>query len=115
MKRFLLPSKPGPAFATPLGLGVWRITSLIIFVSRRFVIDEKQCILFLMNNSNAKVTDRQILTDATGKPTHVVLTIEAYERIAELLEDAEDVLEVERRLKNPEFISLEEVRVNLGL
>lgn len=64
---------------------------------------------------NAKRKDRQILKDSNGRPTHVVLTIEAYERIAELVEDAEDVLEVERRLKQPDFVSFEEVKASLGL
>lgn len=58
---------------------------------------------------------RQVLTDSSGKPTHVVLTIEEYERIAELIEDAADVLEVERRLENPEFVSLEQVKASLGI
>lgn len=65
--------------------------------------------------ATAPSSDRQILTDAQGNPTHVVLTIEAYERIADFIEDAEDVREVERRLKNPEFVSLEEVKASLGL
>lgn len=64
---------------------------------------------------NATTKDHQILTDANGRPTHVVLTIEAYERIAELVEDAQDVLEVERRLKQPDFVSFEEVKASLGL
>lgn len=62
-----------------------------------------------------QASDRQILTDASGKPTHVVLTIEAYERIADLVEEADDVLEVERRMKDAEFTSLEEVKASLGL
>ena len=65
--------------------------------------------------ANAPSSDRQILTDAQGNPTHVVLTIEAYERIVDFIEDAEDVREVERRLKDPEFVSLEEVKASLGL
>ena len=65
--------------------------------------------------ATAPSSDRQILTDAQGNPTHVVLTIEAYERIVDFIEDAEDVREVERRLKNPEFVSLEEVKASLGL
>ena len=59
--------------------------------------------------------DRQVLTDASGRPTHVVLTIEAYEQIAALVEEADDVLEVERRMRDPEFLSLEEVKTTLGL
>lgn len=58
---------------------------------------------------------RQILTDASGKPTHVVLTVEEYERIADLVEDAIDVQEVERRLDDAEFITLDEVKATLGL
>ncbi len=76
----------------------------------------RESILILMGKAkaNASINDRQILTDAKGNPTHVVLTIEAYERIADLIEEAEDVLEVERRLKDPEFVSLDEVKANLG-
>ncbi len=61
------------------------------------------------------VRDRHILTDATGRPTHVVLTIEAYERIADLVEEADDVVEVERRMRDADFLSLEEVKTSLGL
>ena len=62
-----------------------------------------------------KTSDRHILTDANGRPTHVVLTVEAYERIAALVEEADDVLEVERRMKDAEYISIEEVKASLGL
>ena len=62
-----------------------------------------------------KTNERQILTDADGRPTHVVLTVEAYERIADLVEEADDVLEVERRMKDADFVSLEEVKASLGL
>jgi hypothetical protein len=62
-----------------------------------------------------KTDDRQILTDSTGKPTHVVLTIEAYQRIADIVEEADDILEVERRMKDADFVSLEEVKASLGL
>lgn len=60
-------------------------------------------------------THRQFLTDENGKPTHVVLTVEAYERIADLIEEADDVLEVERRMKDAEFASLEEVKASSSL
>lgn len=60
-------------------------------------------------------TRRQFLTDENGKPTHVVRTVEAYERIADLIEEADDVLEVERRMKDAELASLEEVKASLGL
>ena len=59
--------------------------------------------------------DRHILTLASGRPTHVILTIEAYERIADLVEEADDVLEVERRMQDADFLSLEEVKTSLGL
>ena len=59
--------------------------------------------------------DRHILTDASGRPTHVVLTVEAYERIADLIEEADDVLEVGRRMDDADFQSLEEVKARLGL
>jgi hypothetical protein len=59
--------------------------------------------------------DRHILTHASGRPTHVILTIEAYERIADLVEEADDVLEVERRMQDADFLSLEEVKTSLGL
>ena len=68
-----------------------------------------------MSEDTPQTSDRQILTDANGRPTHVVLTIETYRRIAELIEDADDVVEVERRMKNPEFVSLDEVKAGLGL
>lgn len=68
-----------------------------------------------MSEDTPQTSDRQILTDANGRPTHVVLTIETYRRIAELIEDADDVVEVERRMKNPEFVSLDEVKDSLGL
>jgi len=59
--------------------------------------------------------DRHIRTHASGRPTHVILTIEAYERIADLVEEADDVLEVERRMQDADFLSLEEVKTSLGL
>ena len=62
-----------------------------------------------------KVGDRHILNDASGRATHVVLTIEAYERIADLIEEADDVLEVERRMHDADFLSLEQVKASLGL
>lgn len=50
------------------------------------------------------------------RQTHtVVLTIEAYERIADLVEEADDVLEVERRMQDADFLSLAEVKTSLGL
>ncbi len=56
---------------------------------------------------------RQILTDSSGKPTHVVLTIEEYERIVDLVQAAIDIQEVERRLESAEFMPLEDVKATL--
>ena len=42
----------------------------------------------------------------------MVLTIEAYERIADLVEEADDVLEVERRMQDADFLLLEEVKTS---
>jgi hypothetical protein len=43
--------------------------------------------LMVMGQTNEKpmTTERQILTDAHGKPTHVVLTVEAFQDMEEMI------------------------------
>jgi hypothetical protein len=46
------------------------------------------------------VNDIQIVIDAQGKPTAVLLTIAAWERLIEALEDAEDLAIVQQALND---------------
>ena len=62
----------------------------------------------------APSSSREILTDAKGHATQVVMTVEEYEQRLEHLEDAQDIQEAEKRLENPELVSFEEVKASLG-
>lgn len=54
--------------------------------------------------------DRQILTDATGKPTHVVLTVEAFQDMEELIEDLQEFQEFSQTRDNERMIPWEEAK-----
>jgi hypothetical protein len=62
-----------------------------------------------------KTDDRQILTDSTGKPTHVVLTVEAFQDMEELIEDLQTFQEFRENRDTEEFLPLAEVKKSLGL
>lgn len=58
----------------------------------------------------------QFITDAEGKRTHVLLTIEEYEELLDQILDLQDAEEVRRRrAEGGETISLEELKKQLGL
>jgi hypothetical protein len=46
--------------------------------------------------------------NAQGKKVEAILPIDLYERMVELIEDAEDIRDAEERMKNPDFIPWEE-------
>ncbi len=58
--------------------------------------------------------DPQYLTDAQGRRTHVVLSLEAYEELLDRALDAQDMdIIKQRRSEDGEFISLEEMKKRL--
>ena len=59
--------------------------------------------------------DPQILTDAEGKPTHVVLTVEAFEEMQELIEDLQEFDQFDQTRAKEELIPWEEAKRRLGL
>jgi hypothetical protein len=58
----------------------------------------------------------QFITDAEGKRTHVLLTIEEYEELLDQILDLQDAQAVrERRAEGGEVVSLEELKKQLEL
>lgn len=58
----------------------------------------------------------QFLTDADGKRTHVVLSVEDYEEMIDQLLDIEDVEEIRRRkAEGGERVLLEDLKKQLAL
>ncbi len=62
-----------------------------------------------------KTPDGQVLTDAAGKPTHVVLTVEAYEDMAELIEDLQEFQDFYRTRDGEQLIPWQQAKHRLGL
>ena len=60
-------------------------------------------------------TECQILTDAHGKPTHVVLTVEAFQDMEELIEDLQEFQEFYRTRDKEKMIPWEEAKQRVGL
>lgn len=65
--------------------------------------------------ANPKSTDHQVLTDSQGRPTHVVLTVEAFREMEELIEDLEAFQEFYQNRDSEELIPWEEAKRRLGL
>ena len=62
------------------------------------------------------IPDPQYLTDARGRRTHVVLSLEAYEELIDRALDAQDLdIIKQRRSEDGEFIALEEMKKRLDL
>jgi PHD/YefM family antitoxin component YafN of YafNO toxin-antitoxin module len=58
----------------------------------------------------------KFITDENGNKTDVVLSLADYEALLEALEDAHDLYVVtERRAETEEYISLDELKRNLGM
>ena len=55
------------------------------------------------------------IVNAGGERQDVVIPVEVYERLLDELEDAEDTRIIAERMKNPEFVSWEEVKQELAL
>ncbi len=79
--------------------------------------NERRSILTVMGKTKEKpkTSDRQVLTDANGKPTHVVLTVEAFQEMEELIEDLEAFQEFYRVRDTEEMIPWEEAKQRLDL
>lgn len=60
-------------------------------------------------------TERQILTDANGKPTHVVLTVEAFQEMEELIDDLQEFQEFHQTRDKEKMIPWEEAKQRLGV
>ncbi len=73
--------------------------------------------LILMGKTNEKPTtfERQILTDANGKATHVVLTVEAFRDMEELIEDSQVFQEFYQMRGEERMIPWGEAKERLGL
>jgi len=56
----------------------------------------------------AKKSVVRFIKNAKGKRVKAVLPIELYEKMIELLEDAEDIRDINEAMKNPDFIPWEE-------
>lgn len=67
-----------------------------------------------LTQPNATPGVRYIVNTA-GERQDVVMPVEMYERLLDELEDAEDTRIVAERMKNPEFVSWEEVKQELAL
>ena len=61
----------------------------------RFIADDRCSILAPMGKTKTNKADssRQILTDSHGNATHVVLTIEEFQEMEELIEDLQEFRE----------------------
>ena len=55
------------------------------------------------------------IVNTDGERQDVVMPFEVYERLLDELEDAEDTRIIAERMKNPEFVSWEEVKQELAL
>ena len=64
--------------------------------------------------SNATAGVRYIV-NTVGERQDVVMPVEMYERLLDELEDAEDTRIIAERMKNPEFVSWEEVKQELAV
>ena len=67
-----------------------------------------------LTQPNATAGVRYIVNTA-GERQDVVMPFEVYERLLDELEDAEDTRIIAERMKNPEFVSWEEVKQELAL
>lgn len=56
-----------------------------------------------------KIKETQVLYDAKGKKTHVILPIASYKRLRSLLEDLEDI-KAAKEVEHEEDIPWEEVK-----
>lgn len=61
---------------------------------------------------NTKVKETQVLYDARGKRSHVVLTIRKYKELIERIEDAEDIKAI-RAVEHEKTIPWSEVKKQL--
>ena len=55
------------------------------------------------------------IVNVGGERQDVVIPVEVYERLLDELADAEDTRIIAERMKNPEFVSWEEVKKELAL
>lgn len=52
----------------------------------------------------------QFIVDDKGKKSGVIIRIDEYNKILDVLEEYDDIKDVDERTSNPEWISLEEVK-----
>jgi len=55
-------------------------------------------------------TNEKFIVDDSGKKSAVVLPIDEYKRLMEIVEEYEDIKEFDKRMKDPEWISLDEIK-----
>lgn len=55
-------------------------------------------------------TNEKYIVDDSGKKSAVVLPIDEYKRLMEIVEEYEDIKEFDKRMKDPEWISLDEIK-----
>ena len=55
-------------------------------------------------------THEKYIVDNSGKKSAVVLPIDEYNRLMEIVEEYEDIKEFDERMKDPEWISLDEIK-----
>ena len=60
-----------------------------------------------------KIKEEQILYNAKGKRTHVLLSIKTYEKLLESIEDAEDIRAI-REVEHEKTIPWEEAKKRLS-
>jgi hypothetical protein len=58
---------------------------------------------------NLKIKEAQVLYDAKGRKTHVLLPYKKYQEVIEMLEDMEDIKSIEEVRSEPD-IPFEEVK-----
>jgi len=55
-------------------------------------------------------TNEKYIVDDSGKKSAVVLPIDEYNRLMEIVEEYEDIKEFDKRMEDPEWISLDEIK-----
>lgn len=63
----------------------------------------------------AQPSSRQILTDAKGHATHVVMTVEEFQEMEELIDDLRDLQDYYQTKDTEQNLPWEEVKKSLGV
>jgi hypothetical protein len=67
-----------------------------------------------MDVTDTTADTHQYITDAGGKRTHIVLSVEEYEELVDRILDFQDIEIIRERRREGGYISLEEMKQRLG-